>query len=232
MESFGLLEDKIGYTFKNPNLIKKAFTHISFSKSSENYEVLEFLGDALVNFITVNILVEAFPNKKEGELSQLKSFLISEEFLASLAKSLSFDKYILISKGEELKGSNKNPSILCDVFEAFWAAIYIDSGYNCILVKELFEKHFKNKILELVSSNSLKQDYKTALQEITQKKWKERPIYNIISVEGPEHRKTFTVECRFKDYKTLGKGNSKKYAEQEAAKYMLQMIQANDKSKA
>ncbi len=232
MESFELLEEKIGYKFKNPSIVKKAFTHISFSKSSENYEVLEFLGDALVNFITVNILVEAFPNKKEGELSQLKSFLISEEFLSSLAKSFNFDKYILISKGEEIKGSNKNPSILCDVFEAFWAAIYIDSGYDCKLVKELFEKHFKSKILELVNSNSLKQDYKTTLQEITQKKWKERPVYNVISVEGPEHKKTFTVECKFKDFKTIGKGNSKKYAEQEAAKNMLTIIQNHDKNTA
>ncbi|ACG57199.1 Ribonuclease III [Hydrogenobaculum sp. Y04AAS1] len=231
MDSFELLEEKIGYRFKDKNLVKKAFTHISFSKSSENYEVLEFLGDALVNFMTVNILVEAFPNKKEGELSQLKSFLISEEFLASLAKSLNFEKYILISKGEELKGSNKNPSILCDVFEAFWAAIYIDSGYDCKLTKSLFEHHFKSQILEMVNSNSLKQDYKTALQEITQKKWKERPIYNVISVEGPEHRKTFTVECLFKDLRTTGKGNSKKYAEQEAAKNMLQIIQDNEKKK-
>ncbi len=231
MESFGLLEERIGYKFKNPNLIKKAFTHISFSKSAENYEVLEFLGDALVNFITVNILVEAFPNKKEGELSQLKSFLISEEFLASLAKSFDFDKYILLSKGEETKGSNKNPSILCDVFEAFWAAVYIDSGYDCVLVKRLFEYHFKSKILELVTSNSLKQDYKTALQEITQKKWKERPSYSVISVEGPEHRKIFTVECKFKGHTAIGKGSSKKYAEQEAAKQMLQILQSDDKNR-
>jgi ribonuclease-3 len=229
MDSFELLEEKIGYRFKNKNLVKKAFTHISFSKSSENYEVLEFLGDALVNFLTVNLLVEAFPGKKEGELSQLKSFLISEEFLSELARSFDFDKYILISKGEGIKGSNKNPSILCDVFEAFWAAIYIDSDYDCKLVRGLFEHHFKSKILQIVNSNSLKQDYKTMLQEITQKKWKERPIYNVVSIEGPEHKKTFTVECSFKDFKSVGKGNSKKQAEQEAAKQMLQSIKEHDK---
>ncbi len=229
MESFELLERKIGYFFKNESLLKKAFTHISFSKSVENYEVLEFLGDALVNFLTVNILVESFPSKKEGELSQLKSFLISEEFLSGLAKSLNFDKYVLMSKGEEMKGSHKNPSILCDVFEAFWAAIYIDSNYDCKFVKELFEHHFKSQILSMISSNSLRQDYKTMLQEITQKRWKERPLYTIVSVEGPEHKKTFTVECSFKGFKSIGKGSSKKIAEQEAAKYMLDILKDNDK---
>lgn len=228
MEDFGLLEKRIGYIFKDKVLLQRAFTHISFSRNSENYEVLEFLGDALVNFFIVNMLVELFPNKREGELSQLKSFLISEDFLSEIAKDLDFDKFILVSKGEELKGSNKNPSILCDVFEAFWASIYIDSKYNCKFVKELFEKHFKDKILSVITSNNLKQDHKTILQEMTQKKWRERPIYKVINVEGPEHKKTFTVECIFRDLKSIGKGHSKKYAEQEAAKYMLQQLR-NDR---
>ncbi len=208
--------------------MKKAFTHISYSRSAENYEVLEFLGDALVNFLTVSLLVEAFPSKREGELSQLKSFLISEEFLSQMAKDLEFDRFILLSKGEELKGSKNNPSILCDVFEAFWAAFYLDSNKDFKLIKEVFEKHFKSKILSTISSNSLKQDYKTVLQEITQKKWRERPLYKILSVEGPEHKKSFTIECNFRDLKTIGRGFNKKHAEQEAAKHMLEQLK-NDK---
>lgn len=229
MEDFGLLEEKIGYVFKDKNLLKRAFTHISYSRSAENYEVLEFLGDALVNFLIVSLLVETFPNKREGELSQLKSFLISEEFLSKMAKDLGFDKFILLSKGEELKGSKNNPSILCDVFEAFWAAFYLDSDKDFKLLKEIFERHFKEKILSVINSDSLKQDYKTILQELTQKRWRERPTYKIISVEGPEHKKSFTIECSFKELKTIGKGFSKKHAEQEAAKHMLEHLKDDKK---
>lgn len=223
------LEKKLSYSFKDKNLLKSALTHISYLKSYKtnnfsHYEILEFLGDALVNLFIVDILVESFPNKREGDLSPVKSFLVSEEFLSSLAKYLELDKHILISKGEEIKGSRQNNSILCDVFEAIWAAIYIDSGRDLNLLKELFNKAFKDEILKIIKENRVKQDYKTILQEITQKKYRERPIYSLQKVEGPQHDKQFYVECSFKEAKSYGKGKSKKEAEQQAAKEMLKNL--------
>ena len=215
------LESRIGYTFKNKDLLKQAFTHVSYAreKGTSHYETLEFLGDALLNFIVVDILVEEFPGKREGTLASLKAYLISEEFFYELAKELELPEYILISRGK------KNVSIVGDVFEALWAAVYVDSGRDCNLVKDLFKRLFKERIVETVKSHKIKKDYKTMLQEITQKRWRERPTYRVISVEGPEHAKIFTVESSIRGLSAVGRGKSKKEAEQEAAKKLVKKLQ-------
>ncbi len=215
------LESRIGYTFKNKDLLKQAFTHVSYAreKGTSHYETLEFLGDALLNFIVVDILVEEFPGKREGTLASLKAYLISEEFFYELAKELELPEYILISRGK------KNVSIVGDVFEALWAAVYVDSGRDCNLVKDLFKRLFKERIVETVKNHKIKKDYKTMLQEITQKRWRERPTYRVISVEGPEHAKIFTVESSIRGLSAVGKGKSKKEAEQEAAKKLVKKLQ-------
>ncbi|NPA41822.1 MAG: ribonuclease III [Aquificae bacterium] len=218
---FEEVEERIGYTFRNKELLRQAFTHISYARDTggHHYEILEFLGDALLNFLIVDILVESFPEKREGALASLKAYLISEEFFNELAKDLNLSDYILISRGK------KNVSIIGDVFEALWAAVYIDSGRDCNLVKDLFSKLFKDKILETVRTHKIKKDYKTMLQEITQKRWRERPTYRVISVEGPEHAKTFTVESSIRGISAVGRGKSKKEAEQEAAKKLVEKLQ-------
>ncbi len=215
------LESRIGYTFKNKDLLKQAFTHVSYAreKGTSHYETLEFLGDALLNFIVVDILVEEFPGKREGVLASLKAYLISEEFFYELAQELDLPEYILISRGK------KNVSIVGDVFEALWAAIYVDSGRDCNLVKDLFKRLFREKIVDTVRTHRIKKDYKTMLQEITQKRWRERPTYRVISVEGPEHAKVFTVESSIRGISAVGKGRSKKEAEQEAAKRLVKKLQ-------
>ena len=215
------LENKIGYTFKNKELLKRALTHVSYAreKGTSHYEILEFLGDALLNFLVVDILVEEFPEKREGVLAPLKAYLISEEFFYELAQELDLPDYILISRGK------KNISIVGDVFEALWAAIYVDSGRDCNLVRELFRKLFKERVVETVKNHKIKKDYKTMLQEITQKRWRERPTYRVISVEGPEHAKVFTVESSIRGISAVGKGRSKKEAEQEAAKRLVRKLQ-------
>ena len=215
------LESRIGYTFKNKDLLKQAFTHVSYAreKGTPHYETLEFLGDALLNFIVVDILVEEFPEKREGALASLKAYLISEEFFYELARELELPDYILISRGK------KNISIVGDVFEALWAAVYLDSGRDCNLVKNLFRRVFKDRIVETVRSHRIKKDYKTMLQEITQKRWRERPTYRIVSVEGPEHAKIFTVESSIRGLSAVGQGRSKKEAEQEAAKKLVKKLQ-------
>ena len=214
------LEKRLGYTFKNRELLKQALTHVSYAKDrgTRHYETLEFLGDALLNFLIVDLLVEEFPDKREGALASLKAYLISEDFFNELARDLDLVPYILISRGK------KNVSIIGDVFEALWAAIYLDSGKDTNLVRELFRNIFKEKIIDVIKTRKIKRDYKTMLQEITQKRWKERPEYRVVSVEGPEHAKVFTVEGSIKGYRALGRGRSKKEAEQEAAKILVKEL--------
>ncbi|RLJ70389.1 ribonuclease-3 [Hydrogenivirga caldilitoris] len=218
---FEEIEERIGYTFKNKELLQQAFTHVSYARDTglPHYETLEFLGDALLNFIVVDMLVREFPRKREGTLASLKAYLISEEFFNELANELELPKYILISRGK------KNVSIVGDVFEALWAAVYVDSGRDCGLVKELFNRLFRDRIVETVKRQKIKKDYKTMLQEITQKMWRERPTYRVVSVEGPEHAKTFTVESSIKGLSAIGHGKSKKEAEQEAAKKLMEKLQ-------
>ncbi len=218
---FEEVEKRIGYTFKDKSLLRQAFTHISYARDEgcSHYETLEFLGDALLNFLIVDMLVDAFPDKREGFLASLKAYLISEEFFNELAREIDLPPYILISRGK------KNVSIIGDVFEALWAAVYIDSGRDCNLVKELFSRLFRERILETVRTHKVKKDYKTLLQEITQKRWRERPTYKVVSVEGPEHAKVFTVESSIRGFSAIGKGKSKKEAEQEAAKKLVEKLQ-------
>ncbi len=218
---FEELEERIGYSFRNKELLRQAFTHVSYARETglSHYETLEFLGDALLNFLVVDILVEEFPKKREGALASLKAYLISEEFFHELAQELGLPDYILISRGK------KNVSIIGDVFEALWAAIYIDSGRDCNTVRKLFNTLFRERILDTIRTHKIKKDYKTMLQEITQKKWRERPVYRVISVEGPEHAKTFTVESSIRGFSAVGRGKSKKEAEQEAAKKLVEILQ-------
>ncbi|HIQ30753.1 MAG TPA: ribonuclease III, partial [Aquifex aeolicus] len=207
------LEERLGYSFENKDILKQALTHVSYARDRgvPHYETFEFLGDALLNFLIVDILTSEFPNKREGALASLKAYLISEEFFNELARRLNLQDYILISRGK------KNASIVGDVFEALWAAVYIDSGRNWDVVKETFCKLFKDEIVQRVRNHRVKKDYKTMLQEITQRLWKERPTYRVVGVEGPEHAKLFTVESSIKGISAVGRGRSKKEAEQEAA---------------
>jgi len=215
------LEKKLGYTFKDKKLLERAITHISYEKRS-HYETLEFLGDALVNFFVVDLLVENYPRKREGFLSPMKAYLISEEFFNVLARKLELHRFIRIKKGRV------NQTIIGDVFEALWAAVYLDSGKDANFTRELFLKHFREDILKAIKEGKAKKDYKTRLQEITQKLWKERPSYKLISVEGPDHAKRFLVEVSIKDYKAVGEGRTKKEAEQKAAEIMIEKLKEEE----
>ena len=211
------LEEKLGYTFRDKSLLERAITHISYDKRN-HYETLEFLGDSLVNFFIVDLLVEHYPKKREGFLSPLKAYLISEEFFNILAEKLNLRKFIRIKRGRI------NETIIGDVFEALWAAVYLDTGRDANFTRELFYKHFKDEVIKAIKEGRVKIDYKTKLQEITQKHWKERPSYRLISVEGPEHEKKFIVEASIREFRTLGEGKTKKEAEQRAAQEMIKKL--------
>jgi ribonuclease-3 len=234
MEKLEELQKTIKYCFKNPKLLETALTHISYSKEQKiptNYEKLEFLGDSIVNFLLIDILFEKFGRVYLGRLATIKAYLISEQFLSRLAQKWELPKYIRLSKSEEIKGRRDTLSVHADVFEAIWAAIYIDTGRSIDFVKRLFRYHFEEDVVNAIKRGDFYTDYKTLLQEITQGLYKEKPMYKLLKTEGPSHDQIFTVECSIKDFKTTAEGKTKKEAEQKAAKKMLEEFFKEDLEK-
>ncbi len=216
------LEKILDYKFKDKTLILAAVTHRSFVseyyKKIPDYEVLEFLGDAVISLIISEILINIFPNAKEGFLSQYRSSIVSEAYLSRLAKLINLGEFVLLSKGEKSQKGCQRESLLCDVFEAIFGAIYTDSSYDLTIPRKIFNKIFLNQLLRDIKEENLPRDYKSLLQIETQKTYGKIPKYTLIKSEGPEHDKTFTVECEVGNIKTIGVGKSKKEAESTAAK--------------
>lgn len=223
------LQQRLGYNFNNPELLLQSLTHKSYAGEHglKNYEILEFLGDSLINFFVVDILLSEFPQASEGELAMMKSYFVSEEYLYELAEELSLDLYILY--GGKKRKPALSPSLVADTFEALWAAIYLDCGRSADCAKALFEKLYRERIVSAVKKGDYRKDYKTLLQEETQRRWKERPVYRIVSVEGPHHSRVFEVECSVREFRATAKGRSKKSAQQLAAKKVLELILSSDK---
>ena len=219
------LERNLGYTFKSRKILLKALLHKSYSFEkglSENYEVLEFLGDSVISLIVSEILINKFPQKGEGELSHIRAFLVSEPSLAKLARKIELGKFILLGKGEIKTGGKEKESILCDVFESIFGAIYLDSNFET--AKRVFKETFLEEMWRIFSSRKVHKDFKSQLQEYTQRHFGLIPTYEIVEEKGPEHEKTFTVKCTVEGKAIIAKGKSKKEAEQEAAKQMLKAL--------
>lgn len=220
-KSFLELEKAIGYTFKNKDLLKNALIHRSFGNEHTKYkkvnnERLELLGDAVLDLIVTEYLYKTYPSALEGELAKLKAMVVSEPVLAKISKKLKYGEYLMLSKGEELTGGRERNSILGDVFEAILGAIYLDSDF--ITAKEIAMKHLKYHI-EHINENEDILDFKTILQEYSQKEFKIIPVYKVVNEDGPDHLKTFEVVVTItEDLKGFGKGKNKKSAEQSAAK--------------
>jgi len=217
------IEAILGYNFKDKSNILSAITHRSFvaeyPEKIKDYEVLEFLGDAVLSLIVSEILIKQFPNAREGELSQLRSSIISEAYLSRLGRKISLTEIALVSKGELMQKGTERESLLCDVFEAIFGAIYVDCGYNISKPRAIFKKLFYKDLINDIKTGNIPRDYKSLLQIYTQKHFGIAPKYKLISEEGPEHSKIFTIECKISDkLTTSGKGKSKKEAETEAAK--------------
>ncbi|NPA57691.1 MAG: ribonuclease III [Aquificae bacterium] len=216
------LEERIGYTFKDKTLPLTALTHRSFAveyhKKIPDYEVLEFLGDAVLSLIVSEILIKTFPKAREGELSQIRSAVISEAYLSKLARIINLGELVLLSKGEIAQKGMERESLLCDVFEAVFGAVYVDCGYMIDPPRQIFNRLFKDQLIKDIKSGNIPRDYKSLLQILTQKVFGKTPKYRVITTEGPEHDKTFTVECVIEGVRTTGTGKSKKEAESIAAK--------------
>ena len=221
------LEKKLDYKFKNRALLKEALTHPSFQKrdlknKTANNQRLEFLGDSVLDLIVTERLYCKLTSFSEGKLTKIKSVMVSKDTLAKWANHLSLGKHILLGKGEDLTGGRKKLSILADCFESLLGAIYLDSGLQ--KAKKFISPLIKEKI-ELIIKGKHEEDFKTLLQEISQKKMKCLPEYYLIKEKGPDHKKIFCIEVRLKKitYGT-GDGENKKEAEQEAAKNALKKL--------
>lgn len=217
-------EQTIGYKYHNIETLNLAFTHSSFSNESlgktDNNERLEFLGDNVVNLIVTEFLYKKLPNLPEGELTKIRATIVCENTFARAAKLLNISKYLLLGRGEEHSGGRERESLLADAFEAFCASVYLDAGLEKI--REILSQKFKLILERDIREHRLFSDYKTALQERFQKKFKGKVKYNLVKEMGPDHNKTFIVEV-LADGKFLGKasGKSKKEAEHNAAKIAL-----------
>lgn len=217
------LKESLKIPINDPALIKRAFYHTSYineqlNRKLQSNERLEFLGDAVLELIVSQYLYKTYPKEPEGKLTKLRAQLVREPSLAHLARTLNFDAYILLGKGEASSGGNQRDSILSDCFEAFLGAVYLDSGMETtiqVLEPTLLEPH-----LEILAITN--KDHKTSFQELAQKAGNVQIEYRVLEQEGPAHRQTFKAGL-FLNQKLLaqGVGQSKKEAEMQAAKKAL-----------
>jgi ribonuclease-3 len=217
-----LLQEKLKYTFGDPRLLTQALTHVSYGHENfqdrplayRDNERFEFLGDAVLDLVISDLLLEAFPEASEGQLSKMRAAVVNEKTLYEITKSLYLGELLRLGKGEQRTGGAEKPSILSSAFEAVIAAIYIDGGFNAVypVVRFLFAPLFNEN-----SAISF-QDYKTRLQETVQGRYRLTPTYHLMGATGPDHAKVFEVEVRIREHiLARSTGPSKKDAEQNAA---------------
>ena len=220
------LEDKIGYHFKNKELLTVALTHSSYANERKTQHIqynerLEFLGDAVLSIVVSDYIFKHCPELPEGELTKLRATLVCEKMLFEFAKQIDLGSYLLLSKGERNNGGANRPSIVSDAFEALIAAIYIDGGMAPA------SKHILNFVIPAIKNAKKKpvKDYKTTLQEIIQQNPGERLEYVLASESGPDHNKHFVFEVHLNS-NVIGRGGgrSKKEAEQQAAREALELM--------
>ena len=212
----------LAYRFNDPALRERALSHRS--TGAANNERLEFFGDALVNMFVAEMLFEQYPKSDEGELTRLRSHLVSEPALAELARELELGDQLRLGSGELKSGGFRRDSILADAFEALIAAIYLDAGWETCrdIVRRLFAQG-----VATAGANTGK-DPKTRLQELLQGRALPLPGYTLLAATGADHAKTFEVECEISamDIRTTGCGPSRRAAEQAAATAALAQIEA------
>lgn len=218
------LEEKIGYTFRDKDLLELACTHRSYANENqkiEQNERLEFLGDAVLGIIVSHYLYETLGEKSEGELSQIRSSIVSSLACSEYIRHLELDDYLLLGRGEKQNGGKARSNLLADFFEALIGAIYLDAGFAS--AQAFFLRNFKSMADAYIQTPS--RNWKAELQDYTQKHLQVQPRYTALSEEGPEHEKSFIISVGL-DGKPLaqGQGSSKKEAEQAAAKAAVTIL--------
>jgi ribonuclease-3 len=228
------LETKLQYWFRDSNLLRRALTHRSRSseqlqtEDSGDNEPLEFLGDAILGFLTSEVLFLQNPRAREGELSQWKAQLVSSSHLHQCAIKLELGQYLLLGKGEERNGGRDRKTLLADAVEAVLAALYLDGGIEA--ARMFVQDHILNGLENASVMESLGQlNSRSVLQEAVQSLGLPMPRYEIVGTSGPEHDKRFIIEARVGDrFVSRGAGSSKKNASQEAALLMIQQLKASN----
>jgi ribonuclease III len=241
------LESALGHTFAHGEMLERALTHSSHAHeeakatgpdgATEKFdnEQFEFLGDAVLGLVTSQLLFERFPTFHEGQLSKLKAHLVSAEHLVSVATRLGLGQYLRLGRGEERSGGRTKGTLLSDALEAVIAAMYLDAGLE--KTREFIIEHILKSELEAITAEGEGEfslaDYKSALQELLQSSGRQQPVYATVKEEGPDHRKTFTVEARIfvqgqskPEFVARAEGGTKKKAEQLAAKQALEHLRA------
>lgn len=224
-----ILQEIIHYRFKQVKLLEMALTHSSHANEQggdiEHNERLEFLGDAVLELSVSERLFAMFPGAREGHLTRMRAKLVSKPSLAEIAKELKLDSCLLLGKGEESQGGRDRDSLLSDALEAVLGAVFLDGGYANALgvVDILFAVRWPEE-----PEGGKSKDYKSRLQELTQKRFKERPVYSLSGSNGPEHAKIFEILLTLPDGLIItAEGPSVKRAEQKAAGLALKQLESS-----
>ena len=221
MNNLRKLQQSIGITFRDTNLLQQAFVHSSYinenpDSSLSNNERLEFLGDALLSFVVAERLFHRFPYFAEGRLTEVRTSLVRQDTLAQLAIALDLGTYLYLGKGEESTGGRQRQTNLADTFEALVGAIFLDQGLPTardFILTQL------GSYFQKIEAGEMGKNYKALLQEFTQAKYKQLPIYQLVEASGPAHDMDFTVEVRLENTVLgIGRGKTKRAAEIEAAR--------------
>lgn len=217
------LEKKLGYRFRNRELLGEALNHSSYANEHRgglgSNERLEFLGDSVLGFVSAEYLFREHPDLPEGDLTRMRASLVCEQSLYEVARELELGSYLKLGRGEEAGGGRERQSILADATEAVFAAVYLDGGIQP--VRELIVR----VLLSQAPAAEERRDYKTTLQEVVQRRSGQVLTYHMLSQSGPDHNKTFLFEVRLNDESVgCGEGHSKKEAEQAAARDALEKM--------
>lgn len=220
------LQNLLKLNFKDPKILKTAFYHRSYlnevKQDISSNERMEFLGDSVLSLVISKFLFSKRSTDSEGDLTNLRAYIVKTKSLAQAAKELNLGKYLHLSKGEEIGGGRENPQLLANTYEALLGAIYVDCGFDTVqrVIRETLLIHFEKEITQ-----GPPKDAKSSLQEIVQERFKESPVYKILETKGPDHAKQFVVAVYIKGKEMgRGKGGSKQIAEEEAASQALQRL--------
>ncbi len=222
------LENRINYRFHDPSILYHALSHSSYANEmrmskEESNERLEFLGDAVLELVTSEYIYREYVHLSEGDMTKMRASIVCEQTLSACARELEIGEYLLLGRGEDISGGRERDSILSDVLEAVIGAIYLDGGFTNAkeFIRDFLLANLKNKELFF--------DSKTILQEMVQNNHSGQKLrYQLVSEEGPDHSKTFTVAVFIGNNEIgTGAGRTKKAAEQEAASQAIQRLREN-----
>ena len=215
------LEKTLQYRFENAELFQQALTH----RSATNYnnERLEFLGDAVLDFVVSEAVYVARPDASEGDLSKLRASLVRDESLAELAAELGLGEHLILGSGEKKSGGHRRESILADALEAIFGAVFLDRGFAA--AKQVIDGVFEQRYINLPDAEELR-DPKTRLQEWLQSRKMALPEYELVDVSGKEHKRKFKVTCTVVETSavTSGESTTRRKAEQKAARKMIELV--------